>query len=177
MTIPNLTLLVGIPGSGKSTCINTHKSQCIIVSPDNIRKELFNDITDQTHNIEVWAEAKVRTTKYLNEGISVVLDATNVNTTNRRNFLQGLPPCKLQAILFKTDPDQCWKRIKKDIDSGKDRSNVPEEIIYRMYGEFLYTEKVIESEGFEIYESCINWSPKDFINALDDMQRKIDDQK
>jgi predicted kinase len=177
MGLPTLIMLVGIPGSGKSTILSGVDPLVIIVCPDTIRKELYGNVTDQTHNIEVWAEAKARTIKHLNEGIGVILDATNVNTTNRRNFLQGLPPCKLQAILFKTDPDQCWKRIKKDIDSGKDRSNVPEEIIYRMYGEFLYTEKVIESEGFEIYESCINWSPKDFINALDDMQRKIDDQK
>jgi predicted kinase len=152
MYLPKLIMLVGIPGSGKSTCINTYKIQDepIIVSPDNIRKELFGNITDQTHNIEVWVEAKKQTVECLLQGISVILDATNVNTTNRRNFLQGLPPCKLQAILFKANPGQCWERVKKDIDSGKDRSNVPEEVIYRMYGEFLYTEKVIESEGFEI---------------------------
>jgi predicted kinase len=157
MDLPGLIMPVGIPGSGKSTWLTKNIEPVYlhikIVSPDNIRKDMFGDITDQTHNIEVWAEAKKRTVEWLSQGTSVILDATNVNTTNRRNFLQGLPPCRLIALLFKSNPDQCWKRVKKDIDSGKNRSNVPEEVIYRMYGEFLYTEKVIESEGFELYET------------------------
>lgn len=157
MNLPRLILLVGIPGSGKSTWLSVNHildSRLFrIVCPDKIRKELYGDITDQSHNIEVWETAKARTINCLNDGINVILDATNVATSNRLSFIQGLPLCRKQAVLFKADPDQCWERIKKDIDSGKDRSNVPEQVIYRMYGEFLYTEKVIESEGFELITS------------------------
>jgi predicted kinase len=154
--LPRLILLVGIPGSGKSTWLSAYllDSQVFrVVSPDSIRKQLYGDITDQTHNVEVWNEAKARTINCLHKGKSVILDATNVHTQNRQDFIQGLPPCRLQAVLFRADPNECWERVKKDIDSGKDRSNVPEHIIYRMFGELLYTEKVIESEGFELIDS------------------------
>jgi predicted kinase len=152
MNIPNLILLVGLPGSGKSTWVETtqENGNYITICPDRIRKELYGNMTDQSHNIEVWAEAKTRTIAGLNAGKTVLIDATNVSTFYRKIFIQGLPDCKLQAVLFEVPPEDCWKRVKKDIDSGKDRAKVPEEVIYRMYEEFLYTKKVIESEGFEI---------------------------
>jgi predicted kinase len=154
--IPRLIFLVGVPGSGKSTWLCTHifdPKLLRIVSPDNIRKELYGDISDQVHNVEIMEMAKIRTINSLNNGISVILDATNLKAIYRQQFIDGLPLCKLQAVLFEATPEQCWERVKKDIDSGKDRAKVPEEKIYSMYEEYLSTKKIIESEGFEIIVS------------------------
>ena len=151
--IPRMIFLVGVPGCGKSTWIAQHildPKLFRVVSPDNIRKEMHGDISDQSHNIEIWETAKARAINCLNDGISVILDATNLKAVYRQQFIDGLPLCKLQAVLFNVTPAECWERVRKDVKSGKDRAKVPEEKIYSMYGEFLYTKKVIESEGFEI---------------------------
>jgi len=152
--IPRLILMVGIPGSGKSSWLEEqglYKNPAfIILCPDQVRKELCGNISDQSRNIEVWDIVKIKTITCLKQGISVVLDATNVSTTNRRTFIKGLPTCILQAKLFPADPAQCYVRILKDLEQNKNRADVPEETLYKMFGEYLYSEKVIQSEGFEV---------------------------
>ena len=149
--IPRLILLIGIPGSGKSSWLKCQRLDDFeIISPDQIRQEEFGDISTQANNIEVWYKAKVKTFDALNEGRSVILDATNVNTKYRLEFIAGLPTCKLQAKIFRDGPQECYERISRDLQAGRNRSNVPEETVFRMYGELLYTIKVIQSEGFEI---------------------------
>ena len=158
MKTPKLIITVGLPGSGKSLWIRKQFLSSKIlqhittVSPDKIRQEKFADISCQANNVEVWAIAKQRTIDYLSKGVSVILDATNVNTTYRRKFLEDLPYCILQAKIFKADPEECWERIQRDIQKTVDRADVPKEVIYRMHGEFLYTLQVIESEGFKLIE-------------------------
>jgi predicted kinase len=159
---PNLLLLIGIPGSGKSSWLagldQKHQDNghyvlvdgipYTIVCPDAIRQS-FSNISDQSQNIIVWQVAKSLTYDRLERGVNVILDATNVNTSRRREFLQGLPPCQKIVKLFSTHPEEAYRRIKKDLDGNKQRSKVPEEAVYKMYGELLYTLKVIGSEGFE----------------------------
>ena len=162
---PILLMLVGIPGSGKSIWLNSLKKTIrdggkyllyneipfFAVCPDNIRKQLSGNISDQSINIQVWQEAKDRTRGCLEHGTNVILDATNVNTTYRRDFISGLPPCRLLAKIFPVTPEIAWERVKSDLFAGRDRAKVPEETIYRMYGEYLYTTKVLTSEGFELW--------------------------
>ena len=150
--IPELIITVGIPGCGKSTWVNQHKAYvkklflykrlytlgrplcgAFVVCPDDIRKELTGDITDQSKNNEVWEIAKTRVRAWLNNKYDVILDATNVSTKGRRSFIEGLPECKLFAQCFPIAPEEAYARIKKDLDNGVDRSVVPEELVYRMY--------------------------------------------
>lgn len=156
--IPPLLLLIGIPGSGKSTWLKNPPIEyrhCIVVCPDDIRRELASDVSNQDVNTEAWDLAKRRTIAALKNEVGVILDATSVNTKYRQDFLAGLPDCRLLAKLFEIDPATACERIRKDLESGIDRANVPEYVVYRMYGEFLYTKKVIESEGYELIEKSI----------------------
>ena len=121
-----------------------------VVSPDDYRRQSTN-VSDQSVNLQVWLEAKDETRECLEHGTNVILDATNVNTKYRRDFISGLP-CKLVAKVFPVAPETAWERIKGDLFAGRDRAQVPEEKIYRMYGEFLYTTRVLSSEGFEFLE-------------------------
>lgn len=158
-----LIFTIGIPGSGKSAWVSSLKTKYYIVCPDEIRASMGN-ISDQSLNNTVWLIAKEKIKTAFSLGHNVILDATNVNTKYRRNFIETFPPdgiqvseyfnkiCTLKAKLFDVDPEIAISRIKNDIASGRCRSNVPEDIVYRMYGEFLYTKKVISSEEFIIIE-------------------------
>lgn len=148
---PDLILLVGIPGSGKSSWLKKDiNTSYAIICPDELRKIMFGDVNNQMGNTEVWEVAKQIAGDSLREGKSVILDATNVDTIYRRNFIKDLPSCRLLAKFFPVSPEEACNRIHSDIAKGINRANVPDHIIYRMFGDFLYTEKVIRSEGFEI---------------------------
>ena len=51
----NFYMLIGIPGSGKSTWAETHKEEYNynILSSDALRIELFNDVNFQKDNAQV----------------------------------------------------------------------------------------------------------------------------
>lgn len=148
-------MLIGIPGSGKSTYLRTIANpNVIVVCPDNIRKELTGNISDQSRNRDVWSLTDKRIVKNLHDGKYVILDATNVGTRNRVSMLNRLKSIiggglKTYATVFEGNPDLSKSRIAKDIKNGVDRSNVPPEIVDRMYEQYLETIKVIENEGFD----------------------------
>ena len=153
---PDLIFTIGIPGSGKSWWIKNMLGY-EVVSPDNIRSEL-SDISDQSVDVQAWATAKERTAEYLKQGKDVILDATNLTPTgrsssaDRKNFIKDLPPHNLKAKIFDIDPETAKKRIKEDIAKGRSRSNVPEDVVDRMYEDFKKTVHggMLKAEGFEI---------------------------
>lgn len=149
--LPELILTVGIPGSGKSVWVNVLKNQGYnVVCPDEIRLQYLKDISDQSQNSYIWEISKNTTIDFLKNQKNVILDATNVDTTFRKDFIENLPQCILKAKIFHVSPEEAFRRIQKDVLSGKNRSIVPEDIVYRMYDKFLYSIEVIETEGFTI---------------------------
>lgn len=149
--LPELIFTIGIPGSGKSVWVNKIKGMgYYVVCPDDIRLHYLQDISDQSQNAYIWKIAKDRTIDLLVNKKNVLLDATNVDTTYRKDFIQGLPPCILKAKIFYVSPEEALNRIQKDVASGKVRANVPENVIYAMYDKFIHSLKVLELEGFNL---------------------------
>ena len=148
---PEFILTVGIPGSGKSYWIKSQTGYTV-VSPDDIRREMGGDVSDQSKNAQVWALAKQRTLSALNRGQNVILDATNVDSQYRKLFISGLPDCIMKAKVFDVDPEVAKARIHKDLEQGRDRSVVPDHVIDRMYEGFKSTvdENQLEAEGFQV---------------------------
>ena len=68
-------MLCGISGSGKSSWLAP--DNCIKISSDALRLEMFGDETDQTHNSEVFNELHNRVRENLKNGKNVIYDATN----------------------------------------------------------------------------------------------------
>ena len=69
----NLYFMVGLPASGKSFYIKQHKIDSdVVVSTDQIRKEVFKDVNDQKHNGEVFNIAFNR----IREGLKCKLEET-----------------------------------------------------------------------------------------------------
>ena len=152
-------MLVGIPGSGKSTYLKKLNIQnVIVVSPDDIRREITGSISDQSRNWDVRKITEERINQYLSKGKYVILDATNVNTKLRTSFINRIKHknrgISTYATLFDANPQESKRRIAKDIENKVDRSDVPDHVVDRMYSMYQQTVDVIQSEGFtEVFNS------------------------
>ena len=123
----NLVLPIGISGSGKSYIYSKDYKDHVQVSPDLIREELTGDISNQSKNKEVFKLAFERVDEYLNKGMDVFFDATNVNKSQRKNFTDKYIGTDVNVIyvVLPADVDLSWTRIRKDIREKKNRSDVP----------------------------------------------------
>lgn len=89
MNKPILAVMVGISGSGKSTFARGLETSLSakVVSTDDIRMEITGDATDQTRNGEVFSIARKRIDELLSQGKNAVIDATSLNSKDRRSWI------------------------------------------------------------------------------------------
>jgi predicted kinase len=126
-----LTVLVGIPASGKSTYAS-EVEDAIVLSSDQLRIELYGDVDNQDNNGELFQELNRRAKEALNNGQNVILDATNINAKRRIHLVQQEfrdYPNKV-ARVYLTPYELCLKR-----NSERERK-VPNHVIKRMYLNF-----------------------------------------
>ena len=88
-----LILLCGIPGSGKSTFSKMYEplKHHLVLSSDDIRKELWGDESEQSGNHEVFKLLYKRMYYAICNGITVVFDATNVTLKDRKKAIKACP--------------------------------------------------------------------------------------
>ena len=137
----NFVMLVGLPGCGKSTVANqflsTH-NEYVWLSSDRLREELWGDEEDQQNPGEVFNAMNNRAVAALNEGYSVIYDATNLNSKKRK--------ATLAEIIRRVNPAKsdftatCYV-VTCSITECKQRQNlrsrkVPDEVIDRMARQF-----------------------------------------
>lgn len=147
-----LLITVGVSGSGKTTFRNTLKDyKC--VSPDDIRKEITGNISDQSKNNDVWIKAYERLRTYLECGYNVIFDSTACNVFTIKN-LQDIGEnfnCEVVFKLFETDEQTAFDRIQKDLQNKIERSNVPRAVIrqqlhnYELVKNYLIDNKITKS--------------------------------
>lgn len=109
-------MLIGIPGSGKSTFAKYLNGE--IVSPDEVRKELYGDISIQGNPVEVFSMVEDKIRFFLSIGDDVVYDATNT-TKYRKETVKEFREYgfdKVVGIFVDTPFAICIKRnvIRKD---------------------------------------------------------------
>jgi predicted kinase len=151
--LPIFIMTVGLSGAGKTPFVHSPEMKDFaIVCPDDIRKELTGDISDQSQNAKVWFLAKQRVIDALNSGRNVILDATNLDSNQRKNFIKDFPPVQLKAKIFHVEPEEAIRRIHKSLEEGKDRAKTPNSVIYKMYEKFKTqsTPEKLKEEGFEL---------------------------
>lgn len=85
---PQLLMVCGPAGSGKSTWIEKHLQDYQIISLDDIRLKLTGRRNDQSKNGEVLQEAKKQLRQGLREHRKIVWDATNIRRDLRRPIIQ-----------------------------------------------------------------------------------------
>ena len=134
MNRPTLILLVGPPGSGKTTYAEKYLSEhsnTVYLSSDKIRKELWGDENTQGDNNEVFYRMQTRAINSLNFGSDVLYDCTNI-TRKDRSYIISLCPkfVKIEAHII-------WAPIETCIERDADRKRtVGKEIIDKMLKRF-----------------------------------------
>lgn len=134
---PIFIMMVGLAGSGKSTCSenisivdnmgSVHKPERH--SSDALRLEMFGDERDQEHHQEIFTELHKRIKEDLRNGKDVVYDATNINKKRRAAFLRELHriDCSKVCVCVMTPYSVCLKRNEE-----RERT-IPENAIKKMY--------------------------------------------
>lgn len=159
-----LTLLVGLPASGKSTYARERlaNDSTIILSSDELRKELLGDENCQENNEFVFKTLYKRAKEHLQNGKNVVIDATNINLKARRSALLQFEkmPIRREAIVFATPFELCIER-----DSKRART-VGEAVIKK----FLYRFEIpMKYEGFDEIKIISKAKPYRFIDIYGKM--------
>lgn len=122
-----IVLLVGLPGSGKSTYLERLGVKGL--SSDAVRELLADDETDQSIHREVFATLRylLRRRLVLRRPVTY-LDATHLTARERRPYVKmgQLYGCAVEAIFFDVPLEVCRERNR-----GR-RRVVPEDVLERM---------------------------------------------
>ena len=153
--MPTLTVLVGLPGSGKSTSIPEDFGG-FIYSTDNVLEELAAK-TGETYN-QVFKDNISYATKLMDDllanyilmGADVLWDQTNMSAKKRRGILSRFPKTYRKVCICRVPPqdEDEWAELNQRI-VQRARINgkfIPPEVVERMADS--YVEPTLE-EGFD----------------------------
>ena len=168
----NILVLVGLPGSGKTTVakniLETSGIYSKIISSDSIREELFGDENVQADNALVFKIYHDRLADAITKGESVILDATNVTIKVRKHVFETVQRVKklvsdqihVKALVVNTPIETV---IKQDVERKR---VVGADVIYKYIYSYQHPQKY---EGFE--EVCLLYNSTGF------NEKKLDELK
>jgi predicted kinase len=137
-----IVVLVGLPGSGKSTYLD--RLGITPISSDAIRQLLADDATDQTIHARVFTTIRYLVRQRLAIGRPVTyVDATHLTRGERRPYIKIAQRygCRAEALFFDVPLEVCLERNR-----GRDRI-VPEDAMRKMAAK-LVPPRV--DEGFSV---------------------------
>lgn len=138
---PTFYMMVGVPGSGKTTYAHRIPNAKVI-SSDEIRKELGVDGGDKQAHSRVFAILHERVKETLQNGKDVVYDATNIAESKRRSFLKEINDIAGKKVCVCLVPS-----LNQAIRQNADRDEpVPEHVIRNMH---MRLEAPTFSEGWD----------------------------
>ena len=132
--LPTLKIIVGVPGSGKSSYCKKAVNECsgaVYFSSDEIREELFGNASSQEDNARVFQVMQDRTLNALAQGKTVYYDATNITRKSRSSILDKCEPIvQKECIVVWAPPEIC---VERDSQRGW---HVGENVIHKMLKSF-----------------------------------------
>jgi predicted kinase len=109
-----LVLMVGIPGSGKSTVGDgIEKSGYVRLSYDAVRQRLFGDATEHGEEGQVGKTFRAQLREALTAGQSVLVDNTNFLTEMRTHIIDIARQCgvdDVHLVVMKVPLPECLRR-------------------------------------------------------------------
>lgn len=138
-----LTVLIGIPGSGKSSYARRLGKPAINL--DRIREQLYGDASVLGYGPEVLRVARGQLERLAAEGKDAVFDATHARPSSRmRTVRMGreLGYRRIVGVWLRTPLDECVRR------NGKRERHVPEFVLKKMHND-LEAEPPSLAEGFD----------------------------
>ena len=147
---------IGISGSGKSRLYDMEYQDYVNVCPDDIRRELTGNISDQSRNKEVFKIAQKMIDDCIANDRDVFYDDTNINTEYRKKFVNKYKgtDVKIIYVILPVDVNVSNERIKNDLNNKVDRSKVSYQVLlrqYEMYKETLNSQFKDENVNEIIY--------------------------
>lgn len=153
-----LILLIGAPGSGKTTYATKYIEEhpgTVYLSSDRIRFELWDNEATQGDNNEVFYRMQTRAVNALNFGSDVIYDSTNICRKDRASIIAACPKfVHIEAHVIWAPIETCIQR-----DASRKRT-VGKAVIDKMlkrfqppfYDEGLDEIKIIIPEDFDANE-------------------------
>lgn len=116
-----LIILVGLPGTGKSSWISQHSDNFIIISSNEIQDLVFGKAKSEQNNKTVEAYKIEIIQKSLEYGQNVIVDGHNLTKEDRQKILNIVPDnINKKAIYFPADLEKVIQRFKRSHDYKRD---------------------------------------------------------
>ena len=145
--MPNLYMLVGVPGSGKSTWIKNNKHDAVVLSTDNYI-ERYAMKTGKTYNdmfkelIDVATNEMGRDLEYaVKNNRDIIWDQTNLTVKSRKGKLNKIPKDYKKVAVYFSVPKDLRDRL-----ASRPGKTIPEPVIISMINQLQPPTK---EEGFD----------------------------
>lgn len=156
--MPNFYMLVGAPGSGKSTWTRNFLSKTsdeyVIISSDDIIVEWgklidpnisYSDAFRKVDYKAVQAELNLRLNAAIADGKNIIWDQTNLTSKSRRGRVARIPKIYHKTcVVFKIENDELFRRLEKR--AKEENKFIPKKVVEDMIKTF---EEPAKTEGFD----------------------------
>ena len=164
MDKPTLIIMCGLARSGKSTWIRENRPDVVAISPDKVRSEIFGHQFFANAEDFIWAMTKGMAKLILEQGKSVLIDATHTTWGSRTAWIRIAKQynAEVEIVWIKTSLDECLERNEKSEDGQK----LPEDVIERMATNFVDPWHDFDTDGIPIKLIQVPYSDK-IIKGMD----------